>query len=116
MATVDQILAEGVERQARGDLVGAEARYRQILATTPEHAAATPGLGLLAAQCGRAEEAIALLRKAVGLDSSNASFHANLGAVLAGNARWEEAAATCREAIRLRPGYADGHVNLGTAL
>ncbi len=116
MATAEQTLAEGLELQARGDLAGAEARYRQALAAAPEHPGATHCLGLIAAQCGRLDDALGLLRKSVALDPSNASFHANLGAVLAGNARWEEAASACREATRLRPGYAEAHVNLGTAL
>lgn len=116
MESANQAVAAGLEKQARGDLAGAEALYREALARVPDHAAATHCLGLVAAQGGRLDEAVEFLRKSVALDPGNASFHANLGAVLAGDGRWAEAAAAAREATRLNPGLADAQANLGTAL
>ena len=46
---------------ADGDLTGAEAAYRVALDAQPSHARATLGLGILFAQMGRADEALALL-------------------------------------------------------
>jgi Flp pilus assembly protein TadD len=116
MSTPDKALAEGLALQARGELAGAEARYRRALALAPDHPAATHALGLVATQRGRLAEAIPLLRKSVTLDSANASFHANLGAALIAAGHMEDAARSCRQAVALKPDLAAAQQNLGRAL
>lgn len=116
MTPLDNALADGLARLARGDLAGAEARYREALALAPRHPGAMHGLGLVAMQRGRLEEAVALLRDSVDVEPASASFHANLGAALVAAGQHEAAAASCRRAIALKPDLVAAHQNLARAL
>ncbi len=60
--TVLQNLQAGLEAHRRGDLPTAERLYRQVLQTAPDTLDAYNLLGRLLVQCGRASDAIPLLR------------------------------------------------------
>src|SRR5262245_57318870 len=52
---------------------------------------------------GKAEEALALLQRAVELKPTSADFHHNLGVALAHRGRLDEAIACFREALKIKP-------------
>src|SRR6185312_4335498 len=56
--SLDQTLVEAINRHHAGDASGAEQLYRAILNSSPGHALASYGLGLLCATQGRLPEAI----------------------------------------------------------
>jgi tetratricopeptide (TPR) repeat protein len=66
--------------------------------------------------CGRVDEAIALFRKSVQLDSSFSLGHSNLGAALTSCGQFEEAVVECQKALKINPRCAPAHYNLGVAL
>ena len=67
-----------------GQLPQAELLCRKILAEHADQAEALHLLGVCAAQQGRGEEAIALLRQAISAHPSVADYHNNLATLLAG--------------------------------
>ena len=104
---------------ARGQL-----RYWQDSTTLWTHAlAVTTGntivhnnLGVVLADQGKLEEAIAHYSEALRIKADSADAHNNLGVALADQGKLEEAIAHYSEALRIQPDYADAHNNLGVAL
>lgn len=97
----------------RGDWDAAEQGYRQVLAAAPDQPDAVHFLGLLLHQCGRSEEALILLSRALPLSPRNHLFRGNLASVLQQLGRDREAEPLFLEALALKPDYAAGHLNLG---
>ena len=64
-------------------------------------------LGMLAAQVGRLDAAVELIRRAIAICSTNAFYYGNLGSALAGKGQLDEAIAAYRQAIRLKPDLAE---------
>ncbi len=85
-----------------------------------EPAAGTPeelherGLRLIGE--GKADEALAPLRRAVGLRPDSADYNHNLGVALAHRGRLDEAVACFRAALRLKPDGTSALSNMGLAL
>jgi len=100
-----QQLGNALERQARGDLPGAEAAYRSILAAQPEDPAALHLLGHVLTLQGKTAEAVSVLSRAVALmpDDADASF--NYARALHREARHAEAEQRFRSALELRPDF-----------
>jgi len=90
--------------------------YRAALAADSESFAAAFGLGAALLELGNADEALAMLQRAVELDSQSAEAHAALGRVLDRLTRWDEAVAAFEKSLALHP--ADPHtlLALGGAL
>ncbi len=91
----------------------------QALALTqqyPSHAFGWKLLGAVLKQLGRAEEALAPMRQAAALDSSDAEAHNNLGVTLKELGRLAEAEASYRLALAARPDLAQALSNLGHVL
>jgi predicted O-linked N-acetylglucosamine transferase (SPINDLY family) len=99
-----------------GDFHRAEALYKEILQSEPEHTDALHLLGVVSLQLGRAELAVEHIGRAVRRRPDWAEAHSNLGAALQSLGRLEEAAACHRSALLLRPDRAELHVNLGNVL
>ena len=114
--SIEQALRVAREHHERGRPAEARAACEWILARNPNHAAAWHQLGVLAAQTGQVDEAIALIRRAIEALPGEGSFHVNLGMILEGRGRMEEALASYRQAVKLNPGAADWHYKLGNAL
>ena len=76
------MLQHALTLHQNGRLSQAEALYRQILATEPNHPEALHYLGLLAYQVGKAETASELMSRAVKYRPSYIEAHINLGIAL----------------------------------
>src|SRR5947209_19399892 len=74
-----------------GDWARAEAGYRRVLATRPDHAPTLHGLGALDYQHGRLDSALGWLERAVRSDPDHAEALVTLGVVLAALRRPVEA-------------------------
>ena len=69
-------------------------------------------LGMIAAKTSRAQEAIELLREAIGLDHRSLEAHNELATVLRSQGRNEQAIAAAKQAVRLKPADPGSHHNL----
>ena len=102
--------------RAQGQLDAAEATYRSVLRSLPEHSGALYGLGIVRAQQGKLDDAVALLRQAVALDPARIEVHNNLGGMLHALGRVTEACQAFEIAVTANPGDADLHNNLGVSM
>src|ERR1700728_4355511 len=113
---VPEILNVALQQHRAGDLAGAEALYRQILAEQPRCADALYLMGVVARQTGRFEEAIEFIQRAVADKNSVPEYYLDLGAALHALNRSDEALAAYHAAISIRLNYAEAHVNQGNVL
>jgi tetratricopeptide (TPR) repeat protein len=108
--------AEAEALEARGDLAGAEAQYRQLLAAMPGQPLLLARLALLRKLAGAHNEAEGLLRRAIVAAPQEAALHNNLGNVLRNLARGRDAEGCYRRALALNPNYGEAAYNLGVVL
>ena len=102
----------GAHRRA-GRLAAAEELYRTIIARWPEAAEARRRLGILCAESGRGEEAIAQLAAAQRLAPDNPAYLSDLGHAYFQAGRLEQAAQAYRGALALNADFAQAHFSLG---
>ena len=114
--SLQQLFTTALQHHRAGRLNEAETRYRQILATDPNHADSLHMLGVIAHQTGQSQLAISLIRRAISGNGAVPAFHNNLGNALAAAQRWQEAEASYRRALAWKQDYAEAHYNLGSAL
>jgi tetratricopeptide (TPR) repeat protein len=93
------LLAQAVALHQQGALVDAEPLYRRVLQQAPRQSDALHLLGVLAAQQGRPDEAIALISAAIAELPGTAIFHANLGRAYKALRRLDDAVASFDRAI-----------------
>jgi len=96
-----------------GDLATAEATYREILASNPNHAGALHFLGLIHLARGQHEEGLGWIERALRLCGEKAVYWNNYGTVLKKMGRLAEARLAFAKAVALRPEYPDAWSNLG---
>ena len=106
----------GLVLQDTGDLLQAEAAFREALQRAPALAEAHVNLGRLCHATGRLGEALASLQAAIRLQPDLAEAHQNLAAVYQDSSRPGDAEAACRRALAIDPGCAEAHVCLGAIL
>ena len=92
------------------------AACQEILSIEPGHAGALHLLGLAAGNAGNLDEAIELVRKAIGSNPYVPEYHSNLSRLLCDRSLVGEAIVEAQKAIGLLPGMAAAWVNLGRAL
>lgn len=109
----DREFEAALEHHRAGRLGEAERIYSEILARRADHADALHFLGVVCLQTGRVGAGIDLIRRAIAINPSVASYHDNLGSGLRHIGRFDEAAASYRRAIQLSPQTAEAHCNLG---
>src|ERR1051325_5680508 len=114
MFNVTDELKRGIQLQEAGDLIQAEAIYRQVLDAEPRELNALFRLAVLCQLQGRAAEAGPLYQRLLALQPGSVQAQNNLGLTLATLGRLDEALACCEEAVRLRPDCAEFLNNLGT--
>ena len=108
-----QQLLDAVAAHRRGELDRAEAAYRAILRTQPNHFDATHLLGAALCARGQNKEAESILRRAVALNPRAPAAQNNLGNAVNAQARKEESIAWYDRAIALDPNYVDALNNRG---
>lgn len=116
MAAHEQRLATALGKHRDGELVAAEALYREILSQHPQHAPAHHYLGFLLLQTGRFADAAAQLKCAIGLDASRAEWHFNLGIAHFRLGELDASIDAYSAAIEIDPGRYFYWTNLGTVL
>jgi predicted O-linked N-acetylglucosamine transferase (SPINDLY family) len=109
----DQQLVLARQKIHAGDLTGAEALCRHVLAQRPDNFDAACLAGIVCLQQDRLPDAAELLSRAARTRPDVADVHANLGHALRGLGRFEEAAASLERAVQLRPNYPIAMNNLG---
>mgnify|MGYP002011661566 CR=1 FL=1 len=114
--TLQQALRNAVQHHTVGELSKAEAIYKQVLQTNPNHTDALHLLGMIAHQVGENDRAVDLIKKAIEVKPNFAEAHGNLGNALQRLGRLDEAVASYQKALSIKPDYAEAHYNLGNAL
>jgi len=113
---IEAYFQSGVRLHGAGRLQEAEQVYRQVLATEPGHADSLHMLGVIAAQCGQPEAALACIDQAIAIRPSNAMYHVNRAGAFLALRRLDETVAAGREAVRLKRNCAEAYQVMGHAL
>ena len=103
MAKDSSRLAQAVAHHQAGRLAEAEQGYRAALSADPQHPDALHLLGVLSLQSGRADEAVALIGKALERSKGVADYWDNLGSALRAAGRAADAIQAHRRAAPLDP-------------
>ncbi len=109
-------LASAKALQKQGDLAGAEAAYRRVLALEPDNAEALNNLGNVLRALKRPAESVDCFQQALKAKPEHPAILSNLGLALGDLHRFAEAAECHRRAVAADPMLAAGHNNLGLAL
>lgn len=108
----EALLALGDAHRLRAAVTESEAAYRRAIAADATKAEPHLGLGMLYAQAGRREDALAALRRAHELAPDDVDVDFELGRFL----RDEAGLTHLRDAVAGRPRWAIAHAELGEAL
>lgn len=116
VAKLTETIEAAIKHHQGGELDKAEALYRDVLKNTPQHPDALHLLGVVCQQTRRTREAIKLIRQAIALNDTIASFHYHLGLTLKDAGQAEGAIASYRRSLELNPDSSDARISLGVAL
>jgi hypothetical protein len=114
--TTEQLHHEATSAIRRGDMPGAEALLRRIVALDPGNAAALSTLAGVLAEQGQNEPAVAVLHEALRHRPDDADALANVAALLYRLNREDEGIPFVRRSLALRPDDARAHMILAEAL
>jgi predicted TPR repeat methyltransferase len=114
--TLDEAIELAILLQKNEQLVEAQALFRRVFETAPDHPHALHYAGVLAHQQGRSDEAVALIERSLSLEPDRADCYSNLGIVLQSAGKLDAAIDAYRHAIALDPRHANAHSNLGVLL
>jgi tetratricopeptide (TPR) repeat protein len=109
-------LKKALTLHEKGDSIGAEALYRDMLAVDPDHAVAQHFLGVIHYQRRELSSALPLLERSVAASPGEPEFQNNLGLALAAADRESAAIAAYRSALAIAPDHALAWNNLGLTL
>jgi len=112
----ERMFREATSLEDQGQLLEAEALYRNILRAEPGHALCLVRLGLACAAFERFEEAISCYDQALATNPDQADVHSYLGNAHYVCGRAEQAIAHYEKALALDPDRADACHGLGDAL
>ncbi|HEX4142092.1 MAG TPA: tetratricopeptide repeat protein [Pirellulales bacterium] len=115
-AELDALVALSQREYRAGRFAEAAAACRKILALRPGIPEMHGNLGIVLAQQGELDQALAQFDQAIALRPNFAEVHNNAGHVLELQGKLDAAAARFEQAIALRPDYAEAHYNLGNVL
>jgi len=108
----EDLLRRSVQAHEAGDLVAAEAGYRDVLAADPWQPDATHYLGMITYQRGDLDRAVELVEQAAMVRRDDPALAANLGLLLRCAGRMRDAATTLERAVRMAPGQPEAWYNL----
>jgi tetratricopeptide (TPR) repeat protein len=111
-----QLLQAGLQHQQAGQMAQAEAAYRQVLQSDPQHADALHLLGLVAYQRQQYAAAVDLIKQAVASNGLNAVYFFNLAMALNACGHLREAAQAYARAFALHPDFPEAHYGIITTL
>ncbi len=100
----------------QGQLEPAWVVVHEVLNADPRNAAAVQMRGLIYAQLGHMNEAVADFRQAVALTPNDPVAHNNLGNALRPLGQWEASLRACERALALAPDYPDAQLSHANAL
>jgi tetratricopeptide (TPR) repeat protein len=98
------------------DWVGAEVAFRRALELNSGYASALHFLSLLFSALGRADEAIASIKRARDFDPLSLIIGTAVGRVHHFARQYDTAIEECRKTLELDPAFAGAHLDLGLAL
>jgi predicted O-linked N-acetylglucosamine transferase (SPINDLY family) len=110
------MLQNALQFHQQGEIVRAEALYREILRQSPRNPDALHLLGLIAEVRGRNQEAVELLNQAISVAPTQPLFHLHRGQLFLTLAAPERALVDFDSALRLSPDSADAHFYRADAL
>ncbi len=116
MIELSHALAQALAHHRAGRLGAAECGYREILDQDPNHVESLHLWGLVAAQSGRSDLAIAAIGRALQLRPDDPGMINSLGLALKAAGRAVEAEAQYRRALALAPNYGNAHNSLALTL
>jgi len=116
MVTVREALGIALEHHLAGRIAEADTLYARILEADADNADALHLHGVLCAQTGRLDRAVALLRQAVHNNPAIPDYHVNLANALRAAGQAGEAIDAHRQALALAPDRADAGFGLALAL
>lgn len=114
MAAKSDIYQQALAAHRAGKLDAAKKLYQELLQKNPQQPEVLHHLGLLAAQQGDFQKAIAQFKQAISLDSGIAVFHNNLGNALKAAKQPADAITAYQTALKLNANYAEAHNNLAS--
>ena len=114
--TNSQAIDTALKYHRAGRLAQAEAIYRQVLGTTPEHPDALHLLGMIAHQTGNHQAAIDLINRAIEADPANPFYYNNIGGVYRALGQHGQAIENYRKALALKTDLPEACNNLGISL
>ena len=109
-------LDRAIRHHQAGELDAANAIYRRILASDPQHADALNLSGVVAHQTGNQETAIQLIEQAVRINDANANYYNNLGEAYRAFGQNQEAVNAYERALQINPRDVAANNNLGLSL
>lgn len=109
----EQLVAGAVAHHEAGRLDQAEAAYREALSLSPNHAAVTHNLGVIAAAKGRTSEAVAYFDAAIAAEPQYATAHYNRASALQALGQSRDALQSFAQVCAIDPGHYDAHRVLG---
>jgi predicted O-linked N-acetylglucosamine transferase (SPINDLY family) len=110
------LLRQAFEMQQLGRTEEAARVCREILSRAPDHPRALQLLGVLDAQRGENQSALALFERAASVEPHNPVAHYNHGNLLSHLGRLEQSLTAYERALQLAPDYVDAWNNHGSVL
>jgi tetratricopeptide (TPR) repeat protein len=116
MATILELLHQGLAAQRKGDLETAAAHYLEVIRLDPRQHDAYHLLGNVYRAQGLDRQAIIHIQQAIGLAPQQSMFYNSLGNCYLDSQGWVAAELCYRRALDLDPNYVNAAANLGMVL
>ncbi len=116
MQSLAPAFAQAMANHQAGRVTAAADGYRRILSAMPDHAYALHGLGVIALQTGRQDEARVLIEQAIAVEPNFPEAYVNRGNLLRAGRRAAESKQSYLRAIVLRPDDVEAPYNCGALL
>src|SRR5476649_703696 len=111
--SADRAIKTALQHHQAGRLQQAEALYRQVLQSEPNHPDALHLLGWIAHQAGQGKAAVELVSKAISVQPLNPVYYGDLGNMLHAQGEMDLAVGNYQKALSLDPLSVDVLLNLG---